>query len=92
MGGAQIFRNGNGTHVLKAYGNTLELVSEERRIHTETTIYAPNAKYEEQISELNKQHAKSRWLWFFWGVGIGMFMFLALIILVRILMRSGGLR
>lgn len=95
-GNAIIFRNLAGTHVLKAKGNDLTLVSEEKRIHTETTIYAPSERHEEEIKKLKKEHEKElKQTKINYALGFtvfGMLLLLAILILLRIIIKSGGLR
>lgn len=91
-GNAIIFRHINGTCVLKAHENDFIHESRINKVHTENTVYMPNEKCERQCEEdkdqLKKDHRYQLLKWCLICVVIGY----VLNWVVRVILRSGGLR
>lgn len=91
-GNAIIFRHINGTCVLKAKGNDLIHESNINQVHTENTVYIPNEKCERQCQEdkerMEKEHSQQLTKWILICIAIGY----VLNWVVRVIIRSGGLR
>lgn len=89
---AKVFNVIGGTITVTAKGNEESVAHDIKTINTETTYYMPNEKCEEEKERMEKAHKKELWNNRLTFTGIGMFLMLLVLILLRILMKSGGLR
>lgn len=81
--GRHIFQTKNGTAILTARGNDLQLIIEDRSIHTETTVYIPNNAWEEEKADMKKQHRRELIDWTLIALLIGFILFPILKLLIR---------
>jgi hypothetical protein len=78
-----------GTYTLIAKGNDLTLVEDSRQVHTETIVYIPNDKCEDEKKGMIKDFKKVKRDSFLIGLVMGMLGMLFVILLIVALVKWG---
>ncbi len=84
-GKPKLFQIIGGTILLTAKGNDLQVIADMKTVHTETTVYIPNNKCEDEKEDMKKQHRRELIDWTLIALLVGFLLFPTLKFLIRTL-------